>query len=203
MSTVRSAYDSHRSSEDSSSSQEINVEIPSLKTLALNKIKEKDPKLFFSLYDQKEFSNDIKEQMNAAVESIKEQHLADYLQAKEDRKEKIKGKVSLYRQDNCLVQWIGFFGGASMSGLYLGIGSPLIDAMEASVAARCVFYTFTAIPFLLGACGGLCLSNKIIKIFAECCIKGPSNHIEIDLDIEAARQQKELDDQAIARPGRP
>jgi hypothetical protein len=149
--------------------------VPTLQELAARKLKQFNRNIFFQPQIKVLLLN---QEISAVAQEIIEENEEIYIEEVNLTQKKLE-------KSDCFSKTCGFSGMAITTGIYIGIGYPIIQATGASFGTQTAFYTFGIVVFAVSGCISACLNNKAAHVVAQCIT--PKSLLRVEPDIEAAR----------------
>ncbi|CEK09896.1 hypothetical protein [Legionella hackeliae] len=164
----------------SNKKKEKTEKVPTLKMLAAQAVKKSNPLLFFQL--NMELSPEIQQKY---VEEPKKEIIKKaeeiYLEKEQKRSEKVEKKRENLSTHECFVKGMSCVGGIVLTGIYLAVAIPVLNAIKADTNTQATTYALTIVVYTVGNCFGMCFASKTAKLLVECCTPKVSPEV-VDLE---------------------
>ncbi|WP_454785231.1 hypothetical protein [Legionella sp. WA2024007413] len=168
--------------------------IPTLVTLAAQKIEKTNPHLFFTLYNNKKLPPDLESQyITPLVQKLVSQHKDIYLANVKERDEMIMERSSNINENCCYRKCAILAAMALGAGVHLGIYY-ILRASEVPYSTSLTFLTTLPATVIVTGCFSPCASILVSKLIAHCSIPNVPDEVvdltEVVTHMESQQQPK-------------
>ncbi|KTD18812.1 Uncharacterised protein [Legionella lansingensis] len=165
--------------------KEINSQnILSLAELAAKEVQKINPKMFLRFFDKPLLPAIQTKYVQPQIDLLTQEAEKQYVSMDNKRKEMVNKKKDSLSKDRCFSKTLMCLSGTFFTGIYLIIGTPLLEATEATATTTATYYGLFFLPFVGGSCLGVCLIDKIARGIASAITPGVPAPV-IDLAAES------------------